>query len=62
LALDEGEWSTSNPGRFSPRKEPGTHWIEDRVGFRTDLHVSEKINIAFSCRDPNPGPSRFLVI
>jgi len=27
-ALQEGEWSASRPGRFTPReRDPDTHWI-----------------------------------
>jgi hypothetical protein len=34
-ALDGGEWSASQPGRFTPRERvPGTHWIEGGVGPR----------------------------
>jgi hypothetical protein len=29
--LGGGEWSASCPGRFITRKNPGTHWIDDRV-------------------------------
>jgi len=32
-ALDEGEWSPSRPGRFTPtERAPGTHWIGGWVG------------------------------
>jgi hypothetical protein len=37
LALDEGEWSASRSGRFTPRERPpGTHWIGGWVGPRAD--------------------------
>jgi hypothetical protein len=26
-ALAEGEWLTSRPGRFNPRKNPNSHWL-----------------------------------
>jgi hypothetical protein len=39
-ALDGGEWSASQPGRFTPRgKRPGTHCIGSWVGPRA-IHVS----------------------
>jgi hypothetical protein len=32
-AIDEGEWSASRPGHFTPRERaPGTPWIGDWVG------------------------------
>jgi hypothetical protein len=42
-ALDEGEWSASRPGRFTPRESaPCTHWIEGWVGPRVGLDAMEK--------------------
>jgi hypothetical protein len=36
LALDGGRWSAPRPGRFNPRKRPGTHctggWVSPRAG------------------------------
>jgi hypothetical protein len=49
--LDGGEWSASRPGRFTPwERAPDTHWIEGRVGPRTDLDVVEKRKVL-----PLPG-------
>jgi hypothetical protein len=43
-ALDEGEWSTSRPGRFTPgERAPGTHWIGGWVDLRAGLDDLEKI-------------------
>jgi len=37
-ALDEGEWSASCPGCFTPRERaPGTQWKGGWVGPRTSL-------------------------
>jgi hypothetical protein len=42
-ALAVGEWSASNPGRFTPGgKAPGTHCIEGWVGSWTGLEDVEK--------------------
>jgi hypothetical protein len=41
-ALDGGEWSASRPGRLTPGREPGTHWIGGWVGLRGDLDDMEK--------------------
>jgi hypothetical protein len=44
-ALDEGEWSASRPGRFTPRERaPGTHGI-GWVGPRAVLNAVEKIKV-----------------
>jgi hypothetical protein len=49
VALDEGEWSASRPGRFSSReKAHGTHWTEGLMGPRTRLDAVVKRKI------PNP--------
>jgi hypothetical protein len=45
-ALVGGEWSTSRPGRFTPReKGPGTHWIGSWVDLRAGLDDLEKIKL-----------------
>jgi hypothetical protein len=47
-ALDEGEWSASPPGRFTPReRDLDTHWIGGLVGPRAvlDAVVLEKFPI-----------------
>jgi hypothetical protein len=36
-ALVGGVWSASRPGRFTPGKCPGTHWIGGWVGPRAGL-------------------------
>jgi len=42
-ALDEGEWSTSRPGRFTTRETaPGTRWIGDYVGREASLDAVGK--------------------
>jgi hypothetical protein len=42
-ALDGGEWSASQPGRFTPGKiAPGTHCRGEWVGFRAGLDAVEK--------------------
>jgi hypothetical protein len=55
-ALDGGEWSTSRPGRFTPReKAPGTHWIGGWVGPRAVLDAAVKKKITSPRRESNPG-------
>jgi hypothetical protein len=45
-ALDEGKWSASRPGRFTPRERArGTHWIGGWVGPRTILDTVVKRKI-----------------
>jgi hypothetical protein len=45
-AVDGGEWSTSRPGRFTPRERaPGTHWVGGWVGPRAVLDVVVKRKI-----------------
>jgi hypothetical protein len=54
-ALDGGEWSTSRPGRFTPRERaPGTHWIGGWVGPRTVLDAVVKRKIPSPRRESNP--------
>jgi hypothetical protein len=46
LALDEGEWSASRPGRFTlAERVPGTHWIRGWVAARAGLDSVEKRKI-----------------
>jgi hypothetical protein len=52
-ALDEGEWSASRPGRFTPRERaPGTHWIGGWLGPRAVLDAVVKRKF------PAPGGNR----
>jgi hypothetical protein len=54
-ALGEGEWSASQPGRFTPRERaPGTRSIGGWVGPRTALDAVVKRGIPSPCRDSNP--------
>jgi hypothetical protein len=54
-ALDEGEWSASRPGRFTPRERaPGTHWIGGWLGPRAVLDAVVKRKIPSHCRESNP--------
>jgi hypothetical protein len=51
LALDGGKWSTSRPGRFTPRERVrGTRWIGGWVGFRAGLDAVVKRKIPIPCR------------
>jgi len=44
-ALDRGEWSASQSGRFtSGERTPSTHWIGGWVGSRSCLDVVKKRN------------------
>jgi hypothetical protein len=53
--LDGGEWSVSQPGRFTPReKAPGTHWIGGWVGSRAGLDAVVKRKIPSSRQESNP--------
>jgi hypothetical protein len=55
VALDEGEWSASRPGRFSPKERaPSTHWIGSWVGPRASLDAVVKKKILSCCEDSNP--------
>jgi hypothetical protein len=50
----QSEWSTSRPGRFTPRKKAnGTHYIGGLLGITGRVDDMEKRKIA--CREPNPG-------
>jgi hypothetical protein len=53
-ALDEGGWSTSRPGRFTPREWPRTHCTRGWVGPRASLDGCWKFR---PHRDSIPGPS-----
>jgi len=56
VALDEGEWSASCPGHFTPMEEtPVTHFIGGCVGLRTGLDVVMKRNFL-----PLPGIKPWL--
>jgi hypothetical protein len=57
-ALDGGEWSTSCPGRFTPRERaPGTHrtggWVGPRIGL--DAVAKKKKSLHCLFRDSNPS-------
>jgi hypothetical protein len=55
-ALDEGEWSASRLGRFTPRERAhGTHLIWGWVGPRAGLDAVAKRQNPCSCWDSNPG-------
>jgi hypothetical protein len=55
-ALDEGDWSASRPGRFTPRERaPGTHWIGGWVGPRAVLDAVVKRKIHSPRRESNPS-------
>jgi hypothetical protein len=54
-ALDGGEWSTSRPGRRTPRETAsGTHWIGGWVGPRAVLESMVKRKIPRPHRELNP--------
>jgi hypothetical protein len=58
LALDEGEWSVSRPGRFTRRERaPDTHWIGGWVGLRAGLNAVVRRKVPSPCRDLNPPSS-----
>jgi hypothetical protein len=43
LALAEGEWSASRPGRFTPgERGHSTHWIEGWVDPKASLDVEKR--------------------
>jgi len=48
-ALGVGGWTASRPGRFTPGKDPGTHFIRGWVGPRCGKSRHH--------RDSIPGPS-----
>jgi hypothetical protein len=57
-ALDEGEWSTSRPGRFTPgERVPGTHWIGGWVGPRAVVDAVVKRKIPSHRRESKPRNS-----
>jgi hypothetical protein len=43
------------PAYFTPGKEPGTYWIGEWVGLRTDLDTEARGQILFLCRGWNPS-------
>jgi hypothetical protein len=54
-ALDEGEWSASCLGRFTPKERaPGTHWIGGWMGPRASVDTAVRRKIPNPCRDSNP--------
>jgi hypothetical protein len=58
LALAEGEWSASRPGRFTPgERDPGTHWIGGWVDPTAGLDDVEKILYPTGTRTPTPRSS-----
>jgi hypothetical protein len=60
LALDEGEWSVSCPGCFTPRERtPGIHWIGGWVGPRAILDAVVKRKIPSFHQESNP---RILIV
>jgi hypothetical protein len=53
-ALDGGEWSASNPCRFTPgERVPITYWIGGWAGPRVGLDAAEKRKILY-CQGSNP--------
>jgi hypothetical protein len=63
LALDGGEWSASQPGRFTPReKAPDTPWIGGWVGHRTVLEAVVKRIIPSPRRESNPRTPMIIII
>jgi hypothetical protein len=57
--LDGGEWSSSRPGRFTPReRDPSTHWIGGWMGPRAVLNTAVKRKIPSPHRESkNPDLS-----
>jgi hypothetical protein len=54
-ALDEGEWSASRPGRFTPRERAlGTHWIGGWLGPRAVLDAVVNRKIPSPLQESNP--------
>jgi hypothetical protein len=54
-SLNEGEWSDSRPGLFTPtEKAHGTHWIGGWVGRRAGLEAVMKKKIPSPRRESNP--------
>jgi hypothetical protein len=53
-ALNEGEWSASHPGRFTPsERDPSTHWIRGCVAPRAGLDAVVKWKIPNPRRESN---------
>jgi hypothetical protein len=50
-AQDTGKWSTLYLRRFTPEKNPVTHWIRGHVDLRPGLDVSEKSRVSYPCRN-----------
>jgi hypothetical protein len=44
-AVDKGEYSTSSPGGFNPRKDPTIPYVVRSVGPKTSVDVVEKRNL-----------------
>jgi hypothetical protein len=58
LVTNGGEWSVSNPGRFTPRERtPGTNWIGGWVGSRAGPDAVVNRKIPSNYRDSNPWSS-----
>ena len=59
--LDGGDWSTLQPGFFTPVKNSGSRWMGGWVGLSAVMDVSGKRKLSWLYRDlntePNPGPS-----
>jgi hypothetical protein len=54
-ALDGGEWSASQPGRFIPtERATGSYWIGGWVGSRAGLYMVAKRKIPIPRRESNP--------
>jgi hypothetical protein len=61
--LDEGEWSASRLGCFTPRKRaPGTHWIGGWVGRRAFLDAVVEIKIPSPRRESKPRTPIVVVV
>ena len=56
-APDDGEWSISHTGRFTPAKNPGTHCIGGSVGPKVSTYFLEKSKIYVTYQEANPRPS-----
>jgi len=53
-ALDGGEWSASNPGRFTAgERVPGTHWIGGWTGPRAHMDAVVRRKSPRSFRESN---------
>jgi len=53
-----GEWSSSRPGRFTPRERaPVIYWIGESVRPRAGLDAEVKRKISSPCRDSKPRSS-----